>query len=76
MQSRAAAVNELVGENIAGCERDYKIGIYMLEAILEDEEQVMEEDDRRIINKCKYRVMNNMHDEKEILIEEVVRPVC
>jgi hypothetical protein len=26
----------------------------MLEAILEDEEQVMEEDDRRIINKCEY----------------------
>ncbi|KAM3581837.1 Serine/threonine-protein kinase [Umbelopsis sp. WA50703] len=51
--SRAAAVNELVGENLAGCERDYKIGIYMLEAILEDDENKMEDEDRRIINKCK-----------------------
>jgi serine/threonine-protein kinase ULK/ATG1 len=76
LQSRAAAVNELVGENIAGCERDYKIGIYMLEAILEDEEQVMEEDDRRIINKCKYRVIDSVHEEKEILIGGVIRPGC
>ncbi|KAI9289116.1 kinase-like domain-containing protein [Umbelopsis sp. AD052] len=59
--SRAAAVNELVGENIAGCERDYKIGIYMLEAILEDEEQVMEEDDRRIINKFVESIKNRLN---------------
>ncbi|GAB5593238.1 Serine/threonine-protein kinase [Umbelopsis nana] len=59
--SRAAAVNELVGENIAGCERDYKIGIYMLEAILEDDEQVMEDDDRRIINKFVESIKNRLN---------------
>ncbi|KAI8341930.1 kinase-like domain-containing protein [Chlamydoabsidia padenii] len=52
--SRAAAVNELVGENIAECEQDYRTAIWMLEAILEvcdDKDMTIEEDDRKIINK-------------------------
>ncbi|KAI7879377.1 kinase-like protein [Lichtheimia hyalospora FSU 10163] len=52
--SRAAAVYELVGENIPGCEHDYQTAIWMLEAILEvtaDDDTQVEEDDRRIINK-------------------------
>ncbi|CDH54575.1 serine threonine protein kinase [Lichtheimia corymbifera JMRC:FSU:9682] len=52
--SRAAAVYELVGENIPGCEHDYQTAIWMLEAILEvtpDDDTQIEEDDRRIINK-------------------------
>ncbi|KAI8088949.1 kinase-like domain-containing protein [Halteromyces radiatus] len=52
--SRAAAVHELVGENIAECEQDYRTAIWMLEAILEvcdDTEVTIEEEDRKIINK-------------------------
>ncbi|CAO3647582.1 unnamed protein product [Cunninghamella blakesleeana] len=52
--SRSAAVHELVGENIAECEQDYRTAIWMLEAILEvgdDKDVTIEEDDRRIINK-------------------------
>ncbi|KAI8149366.1 kinase-like domain-containing protein [Fennellomyces sp. T-0311] len=51
--SRAAAVYELVGENISGCEHDYQTAIWMLEAILEvqDDDTSIEEDDHRIINK-------------------------
>ncbi|KAI9309221.1 kinase-like domain-containing protein [Cunninghamella echinulata] len=52
--SRSAAVHELVGENIAECEQDYRTAIWMLEAILEvcdDKEVTVEEDDKRIINK-------------------------
>lgn len=54
--SRAAAVHELVGEDMAGCEQDYQSAIYMLEAILEvdhEDNVVIEDDDYRIINKCK-----------------------
>ncbi|KAI9484757.1 kinase-like domain-containing protein [Zychaea mexicana] len=51
--SRAAAVYELVGENIPGCEHDYQTAIWMLEAILEaqDDDTPIEEDDFNIINK-------------------------
>ncbi|KAI9260641.1 kinase-like domain-containing protein [Phascolomyces articulosus] len=51
--SRAAAVYELVGENITGCEHDYQTAIWMLEAILEvqDDDTLIEDDDHRIINK-------------------------
>ncbi|KAI8075914.1 kinase-like domain-containing protein [Gilbertella persicaria] len=52
--SRAAAVHELVGENIAECEQDYQTAIWMLEAILQVRpkgEVTVEADDRRIINK-------------------------
>lgn len=46
-----------MGENIPGCEHDYQTAIWMLEAILEvtpDDDTQIEEDDRRIINKCMY----------------------
>ena len=36
--SRSAAVNELVGEDLPGCEMAYVTAVRMLEAILEDEE--------------------------------------
>ncbi|PYI03728.1 serine/threonine protein kinase Pdd7 [Aspergillus sclerotiicarbonarius CBS 121057] len=36
--SRAAAINELTGEDLAGCEIAYVTAIRMLEAVLEDEE--------------------------------------
>ncbi|KAL8659726.1 MAG: hypothetical protein Q9226_000282 [Calogaya cf. arnoldii] len=37
--SRSAAVNELVGEDLPGCEIAYVTAIRMLEAVLEDEEE-------------------------------------
>lgn len=55
--SRAAAVHELVGENITECEQDYQTAIWMLEAILQvrpTDEVTIEQDDRRIITKCKF----------------------
>ena len=36
--SRAAAINELTGEDLGGCEIAYVTAIRMLEAVLEDEE--------------------------------------
>ncbi|KAI7899255.1 kinase-like domain-containing protein [Cokeromyces recurvatus] len=56
--SRAAAVHELVGENINECEQDYQMAIWMLEAILQiqpnhKEQVIIEEEDRGIIHKCK-----------------------
>ncbi|KAI9748560.1 MAG: hypothetical protein M4579_007190 [Chaenotheca gracillima] len=39
--SRAAAVNELVGEDLAGCEIAYVTAIRMLEAVLESDESVL-----------------------------------
>ena len=37
-KSRSAAVSELVGDNLPGCEIDYNTAIWLLEAILEDDE--------------------------------------
>ena len=37
--SKSAAVNELVGEDLAGCERTYITAILLLEAVLEDDEE-------------------------------------
>ena len=39
-KSRSAAVNELVGENLPGCEIDYSTAIWLLEAILEDDDDL------------------------------------
>ena len=38
--SRAAAVNELIGEDLAGCEMAYATAVRMLEAVLESDEDV------------------------------------
>ena len=37
--SKSAAVNELVGEDLAGCERTYMTAILLLEAVLEDDNE-------------------------------------
>ena len=37
--SKSAAVNELVGEDLAGCERTYITAILLLEAVLEDDDE-------------------------------------
>jgi serine/threonine-protein kinase ULK/ATG1 len=64
--SRSAAVNELVGTDLPGCEMNYWTAILMLEAILEDEEESsirksssdeingLESEDRQAIQKRKY----------------------
>jgi len=61
-QSRAAAVNELVGEDLPGCESSYETSIVMLEALLEStsieydsqESSVerLDDEDRQTIEKC------------------------
>lgn len=51
--ARAAAVNEIMGEDLQGCELSYGTAIWMLEALLEAEkaEDVLEDDDRAIVEK-------------------------
>ena len=62
-QSRAAAVNELVGEDLPGCESSYETSIIMLEALLEPTSSIesdgqeplmdnLDEEDRQTIEKC------------------------
>jgi serine/threonine-protein kinase ULK/ATG1 len=63
--SRSAAVNELVGTDLPGCELNYSTAILMLEAILEEEEEAssrrfeadeingLESEDRQSIQKRK-----------------------
>jgi serine/threonine-protein kinase ULK/ATG1 len=64
--SRTAAVNELVGQDLAGCDLNYLTAILMLEAILEDEDESssrkfdeevingLESEDRQSIQKRKH----------------------
>ncbi|KAI9362641.1 kinase-like domain-containing protein [Pilaira anomala] len=52
--SRAAAVHELVGENMTECEQDYQTAIWMLKALLQvrpSDEISIEEEDKQIIAK-------------------------
>ncbi|KAI9266957.1 kinase-like domain-containing protein [Sporodiniella umbellata] len=52
--SRQAAMNELVGENIAHCEQEYQSAIWLLEAILHvrpKDDVTIEEEDKKIITK-------------------------
>nr|CAG8571237.1 1539_t:CDS:10 [Entrophospora candida] len=51
--SRHAAVNELINEDLLGCEKAYKTSIHMLNAILEGspDEVGMGDDDKKVINK-------------------------
>ena len=39
--SRSAAINELTGEDLAGCEISYVTAIRMLEAVLETDEDLL-----------------------------------
>jgi serine/threonine-protein kinase ULK/ATG1 len=53
--SRASAVNELVGDDLPGCEVAYVTSLRLLEAVLErheDDESNMDDDDRKLIEKC------------------------
>lgn len=58
--SKTAAVNELVGEDLAQCEIAYVTSIWMLEGVLETDETsnedgvglVIEEEDRKVVEKC------------------------
>lgn len=49
--SRAAVVNEIIGEDLQGCELSYGTAIWMLEALLEAEsmDEVLEGEDRAIV---------------------------
>ncbi|OZJ02513.1 hypothetical protein BZG36_04253 [Bifiguratus adelaidae] len=63
--SRNAAVNELVGEDLAGCEKAYQIAIWMLEAILDtrsqSEEEAMDDEDRRVVQKFVTSITNRLN---------------
>jgi serine/threonine-protein kinase ULK/ATG1 len=68
--SRTAAVNELVGTDLPGCELNYHTAILMLQAILEDEEEAsnrrfeadeidgLETEDRQNIQKREFNVIH------------------
>ncbi|KAK9458063.1 kinase-like domain-containing protein [Dipodascopsis uninucleata] len=49
--SRAAAINELVGDDLPGCEMTYETSLWMLQSILEDDGsgEIIDEDDYRIV---------------------------
>ncbi|RHZ79371.1 hypothetical protein Glove_149g34 [Diversispora epigaea] len=52
--SRQAAVNELTGQDLPGCERAYQSAIFMLNAILEstpEDGDTLDDQDRQIVNK-------------------------
>ncbi|CAI2178064.1 13060_t:CDS:10 [Funneliformis geosporum] len=52
--SRQAAVNELVGEDLPGCEKAYQSAIYMLNSILDaplDSGEQIDNEDRKVVNR-------------------------
>lgn len=54
-QSRAAALNELMGESITDCETAYETALYMLYAILETSPQAEsspKDEDQATVDKC------------------------
>ncbi|KAK9477729.1 kinase-like domain-containing protein [Lipomyces japonicus] len=52
--SRTAAINELVGEDLAGCEMAYETALWMLQALTEpDRDGNVDDEDKRTIDKCK-----------------------
>lgn len=58
--SRASAVNELVGEDLHGCEGAYVTALRLLEAVLEvneDGSDPLDGDDRAVIENCKYPIV-------------------
>ena len=59
--SRAAAVNELVGDDLPDCEIAYVTSIRLLEAMLErredDDDAALDEDDKKLIEKCLFPLL-------------------
>ena len=84
--SRAAAVNELVGEDVAGCEIAYVTAIRMLEAILESDDEPaetdrdktdkaingMEVDDRQVIEKSEFPRLGIFYRSRTLTKQSVV----
>lgn len=65
-----------MGENITECEQDYQTAIWMLEAILQvrpSDEINIEEEDRRIINKCKYHKFFILHIKTNLIYKNSYR---
>ncbi|CAG8618112.1 7813_t:CDS:10 [Ambispora leptoticha] len=71
--SRQAALDELENDDLLGCERAYQTAILMLNAILDspqDEQDNMDEDDRRIVNKFILSITNRLNS----LQKKIARP--
>lgn len=58
--SRAAAVNELINKDLEGCEMSYGTAIWMLEALLDDQEGQLEEEDRKVVEKFVASISNRL----------------
>lgn len=61
--SRNAAVNELVKEDLKGCELAYSTAIWMLEALLDDsssDEEKLDDDDRAMVEKFIVSIGNRL----------------
>lgn len=61
--SRNAAVNELVKEDLKGCELAYSTAIWMLEALLDDhtlEEEKLDDEDRAMVEKFVVSIGNRL----------------
>ena len=73
--SRSAAVNELVGEDLSGCEIAYVTAIRMLEAVLEDDEdqparnKLAAEKDRHVFEKGQDPVNGVEADDREVVLK-------
>lgn len=58
--SRASAVNELIGDDLPGCEIAYVTSVRLLEAVMDmetgndGEELKMDEEDKEMVEKCEY----------------------
>jgi hypothetical protein len=78
VQSRDAAVKELTGEDLLGCERTYQHAIRMLNAISDGglfENNIMDDDDRKIVNKCMYcsELLSSVHN---LILMSVTHHCC
>ncbi|RUS30352.1 hypothetical protein BC938DRAFT_479504 [Jimgerdemannia flammicorona] len=63
--SRTAAVNELRGADMPGCEHAYQTSIWMLKAILDvqlqgEDDEAMDDDDQRVVNKFISSITNRL----------------
>lgn len=67
--SRAAAVNELVGEDLPGCELNYTTAIRMLEAIFEGEEEML---GRKSSKKQEEDVIQGLEDEDRASVLKLI----
>ncbi|KAF1984607.1 serine/threonine protein kinase-like protein [Aulographum hederae CBS 113979] len=70
--SRAAAVNELVNVDLEGCEISYRTAVFMLEAVLDDDDAMGRRASHHSRHKAEGELINGLENEDRATVQSII----